>query len=440
MKYLRRLLRALPVACIAVVTAVDAELSEVPVDISLGVGTGDMELMQFQLEAEPRWDFTLGERGSAVTSFRLRLDGKDELEPGSPPFDNYASFSQPLTLGDAGTLEVRDLYYEHRLERGLVRVGKQQIVWGRLDGVKILDVVNPQTFREFILDDLGNSRIGLWSAYADLTIAGWRAEFTWIPDLTGHDIPESGAWFEFRAPRFRFGAPSDSPGLPTVTRRDGDWLSDGAAGARVSRSMGGVDVSLLAYSGRDHEPLGRVLVDDGALTLEQFYRQRKVFGLSAESSLGPIAWRAELSHQPNRKFNVRGAPGSGTGRLDVAELDQTTIGVGIDMQLPAELLANVQLVWDRVDEAPDSLVRPEEDQLITLFLRRSFAYETIRTEVRWYHSLTDHDDTAVATLSYEVDDNTTAYVSSEWFSGTREGLFGQFAQQDRVYLGVTRYF
>lgn len=412
-----------------------AELTETPVDISMGFGTDNGDFVQLQLEAEPRFDFSVAERGSVVASLRLRLDARDELEPGDPDFDNYAALSKPLTLGDAGTVELRDVYYEQLFDAGLVRLGKQQIVWGRLDGVKILDVVNPQTFREFILDDLEDSRIGLWSAYADFSFSGWRAELAWIPDLTSHDIPQPGAWFELQAPRFRFGAPVDSPGLPSTTDRDGDWFNDAAIGARLSRFFGGVDVSALYYSGRDHEPLGRLVIDAEGPVIEQFHRSRDVLGLSAESSWGPIAWRAELAHQPDRQFNSREVDG-----LTTVALDQTTLGIGADIQLPANVLANVQLIWDRVENAPSTLVRPDEDQLLTLFLRRGFAYETVRAEFRWYHSLTDHDDTLVATVRYEMSDDVSAYISAEWFQGDREGLFGQFATQDRVYFGFERYF
>ena len=412
-----------------------ADFTEMPVDLSLGLGGRDAAAMQAQLEVEPRWDFSHGDRSSAVASFRLRVDARDELEPGEPPFANYARASAPITLGDLGTLELRDLYWEQRLDRGLLRLGKQQIVWGRLDGIKILDVVNPQTFREFILDDLDASRIGLWSAYLDLSLGDWRAEFTWLPDLTSHDIPEPGAWFELTAPRFRFGAPSEQASPPTTTADDDDILADSAAGLRLSRSLGGVDVSALAYTGRDHEPLGRLRSADGALSVERYHRRREVLGVSAAGARGSLAWRAELSHQPGRHFNLRDATG-----LASTALDQTTVGLGADLTLPLDLFANVQFVWDRVHDAPATLVRPDEDRLLTLFLRRGFAYETIRTELRWYHSLTDHDDTVVARARLEVNDSTSAYVSAEWFHGDGNGLFGQFARQERIVLGVTHYY
>ncbi|MEM1110651.1 MAG: DUF1302 family protein [Pseudomonadota bacterium] len=425
------------IAAMAPLVVADSISVEIPVDLSLGVGTEDGDIMQLQFESEPRLEWRLGNGGELVAAARLRLDAEDELEPDEPEFENYSSISKPITLGDAGTLELRDVYYEHRLDAGLVRLGKQQIVWGSLDGLKILDVVNPQTFREFILDDLGNSRIPLWSAYTDLTIGNWRAEFTWIPDITSHDIPEAGAWFELTAPRFRFGTPVDAGGgrLPGTTDRDADWWDDSAFGMRLSTMVGGVDISAQAYTGRDHEPLGRVSNARGLLRVERFYERREVFGAAAEASLGSVVLRGEFSYQPDRTFNTRGALG-----LNTVELDQTTVGVGADIDLPFNILSNVQFVLDTIADAPAALVRPDEDQILTVFLRRQFIYDTLRTEFRWYHSLTDYDDTVVLTGRYELADNTSIYLSGEWFSGSREGLFGQFNDRDRIYAGITHYF
>ncbi|PJA31070.1 MAG: hypothetical protein CO187_10705, partial [Zetaproteobacteria bacterium CG_4_9_14_3_um_filter_53_7] len=52
------------------------------------------------------------------------------------------------------------------------RIGQQQIVWGKTDGLRMLDIINPLDMREFMLDDFLDSRIGLWAArlnwYADI--------------------------------------------------------------------------------------------------------------------------------------------------------------------------------------------------------------------------------------------------------------------------------
>jgi hypothetical protein len=408
---------------------------QMPTDWSLGLGASEGEIMQLQLEAEPRLELDLSDSSGLVLSARLRVDGKDELEPGTPRLLNYSPASEPLTLGSAGTLELRDVYWEQRLSRGIARLGKQQIVWGRLDGIKVLDVLNPQNFREFIVDDFGDSRISLWSAYLDVSLGDWRVEAALIPDFTTHEIPEPGAWFELRAPRFRFGAEPGSPSPPESAEDDGNALDDGALGLRLSRSFGSLDVSALAYSGRDHEPLGRVRGEGNEIVIERFHRRRELLGASAETAFGAVALRAEAAYQPSRVFNTRGDAG-----LLTAEADQFSAGIAADVDGPLGVFLNLQLLWDEVLDAPADLVRPARDRVATVFLRRNFAYETVHLEARWYHSVDDGDNLYKVTLDYEVAEDTSVYLSGDWFEGTPVGLFGQFDSRDRVVVGLRHTF
>lgn len=408
---------------------------QMPTDLSLGMGIDDKDLTQMIIEAEPRLEFDIGDASSLVVSARLRLDYKEALEPGTPELDSYSAASKPATLGSLGTVDLRDVYFEQRLSRGILRLGKQQIVWGRLDGIKVLDVLNPQSFREFILDDFGDSRISQWSAYLDVLAGAWRVEAALIPDYSGHEIPRPGAWFELRAPRFRYGVAWSLEGRDAITEDRRDPIDDAAVALRVSRSFGRIDVSGMAYSGNDHEPLGRLVERNQVPLVQRFYERRELLGISLESALGSVALRAEASYQPDRVFNTRLDAG-----LGVIEADQFQLGVAADVDGPFGLFMNLQFLWDEVLDAPQDLVRPERDRVATVFVRRSFAYETARLEARWYHSFDDEDDLFSARLEYDLGDETTVYLSSDWFSGTREGLFGQFRERDRVVFGVQHTF
>ena len=70
---------------------------------------------------------------------------------------------------------IRELYldFDHGLPNGDMvswRVGKQQVIWGRTDLFRVLDVINPVDFsRNNIYDELEDIRIPMWIAKAD-----WR--------------------------------------------------------------------------------------------------------------------------------------------------------------------------------------------------------------------------------------------------------------------------
>ncbi len=415
--------------------AAEVDSASLETDLSYGYSQAASATMQGMVELVPSLDLALGDGVSMRVSARLRVDAKEELEPGRPNLDTFAPGSRPLELGTAGTAELRDFYVERRAAGGLMRFGRQQIVWGRLDGIKVLDLVNPQDFREFILDDFGDSRIPLWSAYFDYNVGSWRAELALIPDGTGHAIPVEGAWFELTAPRFRFGATPDQPGLPILTEQPGHGLGDAAAGLRLSRQFDNLELALVAYTGNDPEPLGRLVSAAGEPVVERFHERRDAFGASVDLGLGSAVLRAEYAYQPERTFNTRSP-----GRLGTVALDQHRGAIGLDLDGPLELFINVQYLVDTISAAPAGLVRPASDRVATLYVRRSFAYDSIVLAARWYHSFTDEDDLGAISIEYALRDDTTIELAAQAFSGIREGLFGQFTDRDRITLSLRHTF
>ena len=418
-------------------TATASDTVDLSLDTFLEFGYSDLEGASTQevVRLAPRLDAVLSQQTRLVLEGRLRLDFADKLEPGEVNVASYSSLSRPLVFGDFGVADIRDAYFERSLPNGVLRLGKQQIGWGKLDGIKVLDVLNPQDLREFILDDFGESRISLWSLYLDATVSGWRTELAIIPDNTGHAIPAPGAWFELTAPRYRYGAGQDDPAIPTATRRDAVSVDTSAFALRVSRHVGLVEIGAMAYSGMDHEPLGRLISTNGETLVERYYERREVLGLSAETAIGSVALRAEVSFQPGRAFNTRTA-----STLAVTSLDQVRAGFGLDVSGPWGLFINVQYLYDDVRQAPDSLVRPETDRIATMFLRRNFSYDTVKLTAKWYRALDVGDAMYSLALGFTLGDSTEMEIAAESFEGSATGIFGQFHDRDRVTLELKHTF
>lgn len=409
-------------------TVLDDVYFSLATTLRYGHGTAIGRDMEASVSLQPRLEVTARSGVEVVMSGMVRADDADRLLPGEPDLASYADASRPATWGSRTLAELDDMYVELQRGRQLLRLGKQQIVWGALDGIKVLDTLNPQSFREFILEDFGDSRIGLWSLYADASVGATRVELALIPDPTTHYVPGRGAWFELTAPRFRFGAGLDQTGPPVEVVESDDAVEDGTAGLRVSRRFGRLDLAAVAVSGLDFEPLGRLAAGPNGPVLERFHERRELFGVSAETAVGLLALRAEAAYLPERHFNVRDG-----AVLDHRGFDQWRVGAAADVQGPFGLFINLQYLYDQVEDAPDGLVRPQRDHVVTAFLRRTFSYDRIATELRWYTSTGDRDGMVRAKVAYALGNSTLSLVS-DTFYGDQMGLFGQFARRDRVTL------
>lgn len=65
---------------------------------------------------------------------------------------------------------LRELYVDTEAAGWAFRVGKQQVVWGTADGIKLLDIINPTDYREMAQNAMEDSRIPIWMINAEKNI------------------------------------------------------------------------------------------------------------------------------------------------------------------------------------------------------------------------------------------------------------------------------
>ncbi|MDQ7083647.1 MAG: hypothetical protein Q9M36_01380 [Sulfurovum sp.] len=79
---------------------------------------------------------------------------------------------------------LRELYIDTTLGGWDLRLGKQQVVWGKADGVKFLDIINPTDYREWGQNTMEDSRIPLWMMVAEKDLGNNDSlQFVWVPDV-----------------------------------------------------------------------------------------------------------------------------------------------------------------------------------------------------------------------------------------------------------------
>jgi len=64
----------------------------------------------------------------------------------------------------------RELYVDTNAGGWDLRLGKQQVVWGTADGIKLLDIINPTDWREFVQNTMEDSRIPVWMINAERNV------------------------------------------------------------------------------------------------------------------------------------------------------------------------------------------------------------------------------------------------------------------------------
>lgn len=424
--------------------------NEFRVDSAFGVDSGQFQKTEGALSTEldakisPAWDLT------AIT--RIRGDAFDRLEPGRPSQSTVSPVSRRLYLGDRMELGLREFYTRAYLGPTVLTLGKQQIVWGTADGLRVLDVVNPHDFREFILEDFVDSRIPLWSVKAELPLgslldksetgrfSNTALEFVWIPDKSYNRFPEPGALYEITSPLFVPMAPSGTDIEFLDAERPDRFFADSDAGLRLSSFLGGWDLSLNYLYHYDDTPgfYRSLSLENGTpkVTVTPRYERTHLIGGTMSNAFGDLTVRGEIAGffgKPYSTANPRDLDG-------VTRADELDYVLGLDWHGFSETLVSFQLFQSWMPDKDPGLFRDELESNVTLLIRREFLNDLLVAQGMWLQSLNRGDGLLRFEVSYDWTDDFQIRAGMDFFYGHQQGLFGQFDRNDRVTFGLSYFF
>lgn len=323
-------------------------------------------------------------------------DDKDEIR--FPDFNDELDF-------------IRELYVTADLQLGgddllSMRLGKQQVVWGKTDLFRVLDVINPVDYsRHNIYDELEDIRIPQWMFTAD-----WRMgpnnvfddsnlQFVWNfdefrPNNLGtcgqsYRILDAGCFFTSTVSSDYLNAVLDSLGMPALYSanvpiihdvQDPSWsLSNTQFGLKWEGVLGDVTFSLNALHYRQQLPSlhfrafapgAPIPAADGVFDIE-FPRVNLLGGSVDYYSMATDAiWRLELAYTEGEEL-----PRDTDGHRET-EMARYVIGFDKNQVIPAlgtrsAFLISAQLfgehILDHVEDMPN-----EEDNWIATFLFKGF--------------------------------------------------------------------
>lgn len=391
---------------------------------------GDVQKFDTILTPEFKVRFTGDTRLTAIG--RIRADPVDRLEPGRPEQDTRSDLSNRAFANDATDLELREFYLDTAAGDTYLRIGKQQVVWGQADGLRVLDVVNPFSFREFTLPDFEDRRIPLWTINAEIPVGEAMVQLLWIPDQTYNETPDPDAVFAFTSPLV---VPYLPPGVPVTVQepnRPDNVAADADAGVRFSAFLGGWDVSLnYLYHYQDEAVPFQERKMTETIVAPEFERTH-LFGGTFSGVFGDVTLRGEFGYSTDRYFVTRDLADA-DGVVKTSEFGSV---LGLDYNGIDDFLISAQVFGSFLGDHPDGIVRDRVEGRASLLIERTFLNDILAARILVVSSLNDGDGLIQFDLPYNLRSNVVLKLGADVFYGARDGLFGQFGDADRVTFGV----
>lgn len=391
---------------------------------------------KFETRFEPEWNFSLSDTLEMTFIGLARVDGLDKLGIAEERPDNYSSINGPIITGKHGDLSIREWYIDAEISNTYSRIGKQQVVWGQADGLKVLDVVNPQSYREFILDDFEDSRIPLWMLNVEIPVGDDDSlQLLWIPDLTYNEFAQIGATYEITSPLLVPQLPDGFTLSGFDQRKPSSLMKDSDVGIRYMKFYEGWDLTFNYLYHYHDTPVLYQSVANTAVTIESRYERNHLLGGSASKAFGDFTLRTEVGYSSDTYHLLDSRSPAFTRQQGIHSSDDLSSVVGLDWQGLEDTMLSVQWFQSYLLEDDPALIRPRQNHILSLLYRRTFQNETWNLEALTLYGLDQDDASAQVQLGYMWKSNIELWVGCDLFSGPSESLFGQFSETDRITVG-----
>ncbi len=372
---------------------------------------------------------------SAVqNTFDIKADYSSDIADLHAEGYAYANADDSLTAG------VRELYFDLNFNNMGLRVGKQQIIWGKADGVFITDIISPKDMTNFILPDFDEVRLGVTSVKADYYFGDFTVEGIWIPVFTPDILPSSGSLW---AVSMDLPATINPSIFKFTTELPDSTLENSEGFVKVSYMAAAFDFELMGGTMFDDDPAGHVTTFNPPTTVKitKEYQRMLMGGGSFSTELAGFVLRGEGAYYNGKVFNLDPdylqadliAGGDGT-----IEKNYIHYMAGVDYVI-AGVNLSTQFVQEYILDYDDRISKDEFNNTMTFLVSKQLMNDTLELKFFGYYGLNNSDALLRFSVGYDIVDGMEAVFGSDIFLGD-EGYFGQYNDNDMVYVKVKYSF
>ncbi len=384
-------------------------------------------------ELGTRLDYRLpsAERGWAQQKIKGKLGGRLDSDDwgqitaigrGVQDFYYDQSRFEGSPAGDqARELWLHELYWQHGAEAWSWSLGKQQVTWGEADYFRVVDVVNAQDLRDYLLsyvEEFNQARQSLWMANLEYSGESWQQQWLWIWSMRPTRLPGAGSDFSSAAldafQQLRAQLPDQRPGSAP---------EDHSLGWRAGRVLGdSTDLGLYAYYGWHPDPF---IASD---PWRERYHRRQMLGASLSTPLGAWVLRSDVA------LYLREALAQSDGQAGFADLWQGLLGLDYNAED-----YSLSLQW-REGQSVNEPAGMTGQQLrgASLYLEYRLAGDDLIVSNLTLQDLAQHSGMNELQVKYRLTDRWLLGVGSDWFWGQGSLLSG-YQSQSRLFVRATWY-
>lgn len=335
-------------------------------------------------------------------------------------------------------IRIKQLFADAYFNKTDFRLGRQQIIWGKADGVFITDVVSPKDLREFLLPDFMEIREGIDALKTNLYTGNHSFSLVLSPAFRPSTHPEEGSIWK---PEIEL--PTNQVRLDTSQQAVPHTLANSEAFARWSAMLSAMDFELVGAWMWDDDPAlhlskyGQPTTDGFVLdsvVISPEHHRLAMGGGSFSTTLKGVILKGEVAYYFGKMFRTSD-PQVSDG---IVEGDYIHYMTGVSYSL-AGVDLHAQFIQKILLDHNELYLDEMYQNMVTALIHKSLLRETLHLDLFSYMGLNIPDALIRPTVSYDISDGLLATLGANIFVGD-SGYFGQFDENDMMYVKLSYSF
>lgn len=355
-------------------------------------------------------------------SSRTRFRGEIGKQFGKSSVFVSFNASHNALLKDRTGFDLREAYLDHREAHWGLRLGRQLVIWGAADGVRITDIVSPMDMTEFLAQDYDDIRMPVNALRFFVFNEQMKFELVAVPTFQGYILPTDAAnpWSVL---------PKDMPVVWNDSRQPAFKLSNTEYGGRLSFTLPGIDFAFAALHTWNKMPVLHYEPSATGVTVSPSYYRMGFVGGDFSKPLGQFVLRGEVAFNISKHF---------TYEQSVAPTPQKGFNtanwlLGADWYAPNEWTVMAQFSSESIFVYEKYIAQPNHTSLATFSISKRLLNSTLQVSDFTYFDLNQGGWFSRFAADYALSDQIHLMAGYDWFGGDK-GMFGMYKNNSEMWV------
>ena len=354
---------------------------------------------------------------------RTRARGELTLEKGGARLFVSMNAIYNALLKEQTGITLREAYLSYANAHVDLRAGRQIIIWGVADALRLTDQISPMDYTEFLAQDYDDIRTPVNAFRLRLVRQAFNVELVCIPVSDFFILPtdERNPW----------AAHIDAPMPYTFdldSRKPKTRLRNVEFGGRLSVNLSGIDFSICGLHTWNKMPAFSYAVDPSgaAMTVVGHYRRLTMFGADVSFPVGRVVVRGELAVNLNEVQNAEFGS-------EVQGRDVFNALLGVDWYAGNDWMLSAQYAHKHVGGSIEGLSVLRNTGVATVRVSKELFRNTLALSSFAYIDVSHGGVFNRLSCKYDLNDQISLTAGYDYFHADA-GMFAMYSRNSEVWV------